>query len=375
MRLTDMTIRTLPSPQKGQKIYFDDTLPNFGCRVSQGGTRSFVVQHGITRQLVTIARYPTVSLADARAQARKVLAERVLGKYQPETVSYADALSLFLKAVEQKNKPRTHSDYTRTLNRHFKFGATPLTDITPADINRRLDRLVKTPSEQLHALNTIKIFFNWALRKRYLDRSPCQGMRGSKGKARSRVLTDAELKAVWDAAVEYPFGAIVRLLILTGLRRGEVSQLKWSYIKDDTFSLPPDIVKNNRTHIGPLGRGALDILQNLPRFESEYVFPALRGDGVFRGWHKCKLRLDKNAAVYGWTLHDLRRTFRTNHAKIGTPPHIAERLINHISAVASDVQQIYEVWNYMPDMRKATLAYEAELLRIFALDTAQARAA
>ena len=84
MRLTDVSVRALPLPEEGQKTHWDDTLQNFGCRVSQGGTKSFVVQHGPDRRLVTIGRFPVVSLADARAEAKRVLAELTLGKHRPE---------------------------------------------------------------------------------------------------------------------------------------------------------------------------------------------------------------------------------------------------------------------------------------------------
>lgn len=81
MRLTDISVRQLACPAKGQRTYFDDTLTSFGCRVSQGGTRSYIVQHGPDRQLITIGRYPIISLAEARAEAKRVLAERTLGKH------------------------------------------------------------------------------------------------------------------------------------------------------------------------------------------------------------------------------------------------------------------------------------------------------
>jgi hypothetical protein len=180
MRLTDLGINKLPVPPKGQKTYSDDTLPGFGCRVSQGGTRSFVLQYGANRQLLTIGRYPIISLSEARIQAKRVLAEKTLGKHQPETIRYEDALALFMIAVRQKNKPRTHNDYARVFRKHFNFGKTRLADISAADMNRKLDRLVETPSEHLHALNTAKIFFNWAVRKHYVERSPCHGMQGAK---------------------------------------------------------------------------------------------------------------------------------------------------------------------------------------------------
>jgi len=364
MRLTDLSIKHLPRPPKGQKTYTDDTLPGFGCRVSQGGTCSFVLQYGANRQLLTIGRYPIISLSEARSQAKRLLAEKVLGKHQPETIRYDDALALFLTAVRQKNKPRTYADYARVFRKHFNFGKVRLADIAPGDINRKLDRLIETPSEHLHALNTIKMFFNWSLKKRYVDRSPCQGMEGHKPKARTRVLTDAELAAVWKAATDYPFGVIVRLLILTGQRRGEIGQLKWTYIDGNVISLPVEIVKNNREHTFPIGTNARTILDAVPR-TSEYVFPAARGDFVFRGWAKCKTHLDKLCGVTGWTLHDLRRSMSTKMAEMGIAPHVIERLLNHISGgTLSMIARVYNRATYLDEMRAAINLWEQRLAMI-----------
>ena len=111
MRLTDISVRTLPTPTKGQKTHWDDTLRSFGCRVSQGGTKSFVVQHGIDRRLVTIGRYPIVSLADARVEAKRILAEMTLGKHRPRTVRWDEALEQYLAASKEKNRKRTVDGY------------------------------------------------------------------------------------------------------------------------------------------------------------------------------------------------------------------------------------------------------------------------
>ena len=130
MRLTDISVRTLPVPPKGQRTYYDDTLTCFGCRVSQGGTRSFVVMHGTDRQVITIGRYPVITLSDARKEAKRILAERTLGKHRAKSISFDAALALFLAACKQKNRSRTVADYTRLLKRHFAFGRRQLSDIT-----------------------------------------------------------------------------------------------------------------------------------------------------------------------------------------------------------------------------------------------------
>jgi integrase len=371
MRLTDLTIRTLPVPPKGQKTYFDDTLTSFGCRVSQGGTRSFVVQHGAERQLTTIGRYPVISLSEARTQAKHILAERTLGKHRPRSIPFDDALAGFLAACEQRNKPRTVQDYTRLLNRHFPFGKTQLSAIMPQDINRRLDRLLDTPAEHAYALIVIKIFFNWAIGRHYLDTNPCARLkRPARPDARERVLTDAELAAVYRAAREGDdnFSHIVALLILTGQRRGEIGALRWDWIDDKarTITLPSSVTKNKRTHTFPYGSMVAAVLERASR-TSEYVFPAsrtnVRGKPTtsFNGWPKCKWTFDAKCQIADWTLHDLRRTFATNLAGLGTPPHVTERLLNHVSGTISGVAAIYNKFQYIDEMRAAVTAWETRL--------------
>ncbi|WP_166345972.1 Arm DNA-binding domain-containing protein [Bradyrhizobium barranii] len=102
-RLTDTSLRALPVPAKGQRTYFDEVVPNFGCRVSQGGTRSFIVQLGADRRLITIGRYPPISLAKAREEARRLMAERTLGRFRPQSVPWEEARELFLARCTQKN--------------------------------------------------------------------------------------------------------------------------------------------------------------------------------------------------------------------------------------------------------------------------------
>ena len=155
MRLTDISVRNLPCPTKGQRTYFDDTLAGFGCRVSQGGTKSFVVQHGVDRRLITIGRYPVISLADAREEAKRLLAEMTLGRHRPRTARWDEALDLYLAACEEKNRKRTVDDYRRIINRHFAFKRQQLAEITPDDIERKLGN-IKAPAERNHALVAVK---------------------------------------------------------------------------------------------------------------------------------------------------------------------------------------------------------------------------
>lgn len=376
MRLTDITVRELKAPKRGQKFYADDTLAGFGLRVSQGGTKSFVLVHGPRRERVIIGRYPAITLAEARTEAKRRSAEIILGKFKPKSINYEDAKRKFLEACEVKNRPRTVADYRRLL-KHFPFGKTQLSQIARHDITQRLDKLRKTPSEANHTLVVIKVFFRWTERQGYLDSSPCGALRAQQPMAsRDRTLSENELAEVLQLAMRepYPFGPIVSLLALTGLRRGEVAAMRWSWIdfQNMTITVPAEIAKNRRRHVLPFGDLAKCVLQSVPNM-GELLFPASRSHvrgkltTVFNGWPKSKVSFDQKLnGVAHYTLHDLRRTFSSQLAALGTPIHVTEKLLNHVSGTVSGVAAVYNRYSYAAEMRTAIEDYEARLKEFLA---------
>jgi len=374
MKLTDITVRTLPLPEQGQRSYADDALAGFGVRVSQGGAKSFFVQiTGANRERITIGKYPVVSLADARNEAKRILAEKTLGKHRPKAVAFDTAKSEFIEEKEEKNRANTVRDYKRLLKR-FPFGKTRLADISRQDVKKKLDKIT-APSERKHALVAIKTFFRWCIGAGYLDNSPCEAMKAPQPRAKQkRVLAPAELREVLSKAkIEpYPFGPIVLLLVLTGQRRTEIAHLEWEWIDrvGRTITLPASLTKNKREHTFPYGDMVATLLDTLPIIgNGQYLFPAsrehVRGKPttVFNGWGKAKAAFDdKLADVAPWTLHDLRRTFSTRMAELGIRQLHVEKLLNHISGgEQSAIAQVYNQYDYMPEMRDAVQKYEAHL--------------
>jgi integrase len=378
MRLTDLTVRALPLPQKGQRTHWDDTLQNFGCRVSQGGTRSFVVQHGIDRRMTTIGRYPVISLAAAREEAKRILAERTLGKHRPKSVAWDVARDAFIEECKTENRPRTVADYTRRLKLHFPFGKRKLDDITYDDIARRLSKLSKTPSEQSHTLAVVKIFLRWAHKppRRYMPTNPTEGMTVAKHPSRTRILADRELAAILRAVsgAQDPHSLIVHLLAATGQRSGEASQLRWSWINrgEKTITFPGAATKNGREHVIPYGTTVEEVLHRVPMSDTGYLFPATREHvrnkptTTFQGWTKGKLKLNETCGVEAWTRHDLRRTFATRLAEMGVAPHVIERLLNHASGSLSPIALVYNRSKYLEEMRAAVVLWDAYLNKILA---------
>jgi len=366
MRLTELTVRSLKSPEKGQKTYLDDTLRGFGVRVSPQGAKAFVLVHGRNRSRMTIGRYPVISLSEARIRAKEILAEQTLGRSRLPTTLFSDAVELYLAGLHPRNKPSSVQSTRRRLIRHFlpPLRRERLEDITASQISKIIDRLLDTPSEANHALVAVRGFFTWTERRHLVTRNPCALLQApTRAVSRDRVLSDEELGKVLSAATleESMFGSIVALLVLTGQRRGEIVALSGKMIdmQGKTITLPASLTKNGREHRFPFGRRTEELLRR--QFQDGILFPARGSNGFFSGWSKCKARFDRKCGVQNWTLHDLRRTFATQLAALGAPIHVTEKLLNHVTGTISGVAAIYNRHSYMDEMRQAVAAYDAHL--------------
>ncbi len=368
MSLTDLQIKRLKAPEKGQKTYYDSTLPGFGVRVSQGGTKTFVVLYGKGRRRRSLGRYPDLSLSEARHLAKQAQVEITIDEQSPRSalpkVSFAIARSKFLADCEVRTKPRTVDEYRRLLNRHFHFDSN-IADLSRHDIASVIEKLNAKPSEQQHAFVAIRTMLNWCVKRGFLDLAPVPPMT-FKTRPRERVLTDQELVSVWQRASEfgYPYGPIVQLLILTGQRKGEVVGLRRSWLADGRIVYPSEFVKNKRSHTIPAGPEALELINSLPG-DTDLLFPSrFEEDKPFNGFSKCKASFDQGLEIEPYTLHDLRRTFSSNMAKLGTPIHVTERILNHVSGTISGVSAVYNRHAYMDEMHEAFVRYEQHLSEI-----------
>jgi len=361
---SDLKIRSLPPPLKGQTDYWDNGLPAFGLRVSRGGSKTFVLKLDNTR--VTLGRFGVLSLSEARTEAKRRMAEKILGKVRPASVSFADAVKLFIAEKRKSCRESTADQYQWFLGRLDLTGY--VADITPDDLTRALKK-VKSKSTNDHVLISARIFFNWCIKRRYVERNPTASFATHASPGRSRVLTEDELRKIWAASCdetnELPslYRKIVKLLILTGQRRGEIAALRTSFMDGDVVTLPETLTKNGQEHFFPLPNLATQILQTVEvdtTRNDAFFFPA-RGkpDKCFNGWSKAinSLRKALGHDFPHFTIHDLRRTYRTNLGRLGVRPDIAERLVNHINA-RSDMEQVYDRYTYIPEMREAVKRYD-----------------
>ncbi len=366
LRLTDMAIKKLSHPLQGQVTHWDESTPGFGLRCS-AKRKSFVVMYGAQRKLKTLGRYPDLSLAEARALAKRFFVLREAGGSltRDQTISFDEAKQRFLKDCESRNKPRTVADYKRHLDKHFRFRG-EIGDISRQQVMEVVSGLAQTPSEQSHAYVAIRTMMNWCVRHGLVEQSVVPSIK-HETKARDRFLSERELRAVWHRANEtpFPFGPIIQLLVLTGQRRVEIGSLRRSWIEDDGVRFPAGFVKNKREHRIPLPSLAQSVIERLPD-TGDLLFPAAtNNEKTFSGWAWHKARFDEGLeGVQSYTLHDLRRTFATVHAKIGTPIHVTEKLLNHVTGSISGVAAIYNQHTYAEEMREAMVGYENYIAKL-----------
>lgn len=363
-QLTDAAIRAAK-----EGTLWDSSLPGFGLRVGKSA-RTFIVLIASGRRQ-SIGRYPHITLSEARTEAKRILAEKTLGKVRPVHTAFGDARNSFIEECEQKNRFRTVRDYKRLLGKHYDFGRTSVGDIKPKDILKRLNKLHQTPAEQRYAYVAGRVFFNWCVRQHIIDRSPMENMAVPKaGISRERVLTDEELAKVYRTALkgQTPFYKIVALLCLTAQRKSEIAGLQWSWIDEEEqlVEFPGEITKNKLVHVFPYGDQAQAVLDSVPCFQSPYVFPAARQrtatTTVFNGFSKAKETFDEESGIEGWTLHDLRRTVSSGMAALKVPQTHVERLLNHVSqGTQSPIARIYNRYQYLEEMREAIHKWESHL--------------
>jgi integrase len=345
-KFTDISIEKLPIPQQGRAIYWDKPL---GIRVTPKGTKSYIVALGSGERKV-IARVGAISLKDARQAALRLKGEYDPKKYKAECVSVAEARTAYLAAITVR--PRTRKYYETYL---AKLPNIPRQDVDHRHILRILDQAPRG-SAGLH-VRTYSAFFRWCI-PRWLKFSPCTGLKTPKSVARSRVLTDEELRAIYETALSDggTFSKIVMLLMITGLRRTECSLIERSWIQNTTLTIPETITKNHGSHSLPLGPLAVHTISSITG-DSRFVFSA-NNNQAFTSWSEAKAALDGGSGVTGWVLHDLRRSYASNHARIGTPIHIIERLLNHVTGSISGVAAIYNRHSYADECRTAQEKYE-----------------
>jgi len=342
--LTDAAVRRLPIPASGQIDHWDTQVKGFGLRISSGGSRTFVLNRDKRR--ITIGTYnpnlPThMSLADAREAAIKL---KFTAK-PAARISFDDARTAFCARHLDTLKPTTALEQKNVMRR-FHFSK-PLASITMQDVMRVLDAMPRGSARS--CFNVLRTFFNWAVANDYLKHSPLKKS-PYKPRFRDRLLTDDEIRAIWKETYNHgTFGTIVRCLILSGQRLTQIGSYDPSW-SAETIVFPAWVMKSNKQHTIPL----------TPLLEAE-LGQHSQMTSFSRTMEKFRKALPD---IPHFVLHDIRRFFSSTHARIGTPLHITERLMDHTTGSETPISRVYNRYNFATEMRSAQLNYEAHITKI-----------
>ena len=341
MRLTDAAIARL-RPREREYTVWDTRTPGLGVRVRPSGGRSWVllVNAGGRSKRVSFGPTDLKGVAEARRECRARQAE-------PEPKAAAeptDAVPLFRDFVAGAWK-ETHFDGYKPSNRRGisallngrllpAFGSKPLDRISSAQVRKWFDEFSRTaPGNANHGLATLRQIMNFAVACGHIDINPVRGLKMNRRPALTRFLSRNEVARLHDV-LDRQVGKggrqqadMIRLLMLTGCRRGEIVNLRWSEVRENLLELADS--KTGPRPV-PLSAAARRILERQSRNGSPFVFPSPvdpdrpRSHGL-PFWN----RIRREAGMEDVRLHDLRHTFASHAVMNGVPVPVVSRLLGH----------------------------------------------
>lgn len=375
-KLTPTFVQTARAEEDADRtIHWDTRTPGFGLQVTATGHKSFVIQYRAKGRSRRMAIDGVLNLEHARKRARALLGEVAhdrdpLGERRIELARERDTFQAIAESYfdREGKKLRSAKDRRLALDRlvHPVMGSRPIDDIRRSDIVRLLDDIEDNcgPVMADRTLSYIRKVMNWHASRSDEFRSPIvRGMSrtSAKARARARILSDDELRALWKAvdATPGPFGTFIKFLLLTGARRSEASGLTWAEINNGVWLLPAARNKVKQDLARPLSAAAQGVVGSLPKL-GRYVF-TFDGATHINGFSRFKTRLDAASGVYDWTLHDLRRTARSLLSRAGVTSDIAEICLGH---VLTGVRGTYDRHEYHGEKEQAFEALAAQIARI-----------
>jgi integrase len=333
---------------------------------------------------MALGRHGVIDLIEARRKAREALEQAEAGtdprvEKQRARAAPSDAVEdvvedFIVRHVERHNRPRTAAENIRALRKHIvpAWRGRSIQDISRRDIIDLLDEIVEhSPANANRTRGVLSKFFNWCLDRGIVDASPAARLPAPAPTVkRERVLSDDEIKILWCAfdSLDAPFAAFFKFLLFTGQRRGEVATMQWRHVdlEKGLWTIPPELVKANRTHEVPLSSLASDVVRGIKR-SGDYIFTTqAKGDRPISGFSKAKravdLEIDKIVdrlaaerdenyrPIPEWRVHDLRRTCGTGMARLGVDSTTISRILNHAEG---GVTKIYNRYSYLDEKRSA----------------------
>jgi len=375
-------------PGAERTVYWDQTFPGFGLMVTKNGARSWVYQYRAGHRSRRMSFPFKLGIEKARKEAKKALGGVAGGGDPLQERRKAEALAEntlqsiceeYLRRDGKRLRSAGHIEDSLKRLVYPKLGSRQIDTISRSEIVRLLDkvedgefkdakgkRIKGGPVMADRVLAYIRKIMNWHASRSDDFRSPIvRGMARTKPKerARDRVLSDDELRAVWKAAESFPgpFGLYVQFILLTATRRTEAARISDGELSGRDWIIPASRYKTKLDHIVPLSQAARDLLGKAQRIKDNPFFFTTGDKKPIGGFNKFKKDFDKKCGVTDWWLHDLRRTARSLMSRAGVDTDHAERCLGH---AILGVRGTYDRHAYHAEKKQAFEALSAQIERI-----------
>jgi integrase len=367
--LNDRLLRSLQPPETGRLELTDNKSVGLKFRLTPNGRATWSVQvnvHGDKRRF-TIGEYPTIGLADARKRAGKLRADALTGldpirerrakaEIEKSQQTVAQVLDLYV-SMHLKELRTGHEREQQLRWALARCLSNPIGKLNRQDLQTAID--AKAAEGRAYAANRVRAaltaFTKWAWERSHLPDNVGAGTRrAAKEKPRERVLSLDEVRAVWQATYSMGdlWGPFLRLLILTGQRRGDVAGARWSEIELDArrWAISGQRTKNGKPHIVHLSDAALAEFMALRKTACRELIFSTTGETPVSGFGRVRDRLHELVKIEDWRLHDLRTAFASALCEAGEPEGIVDRCLNHCAtgSAPSAVARVYNRSEMLP---------------------------
>ena len=368
MRLSEYEIKATPTPIKRSTLSDGRGLE---LRMTPSGKRTWSLLYPFNgkKQRFTIGDYPAVKLKEARLIADKLRNQVAHGQNPQELKRKARNANIvtvnwcynqFLVRYLQPQL-RTWQEYDKRIRADVlpSLGKKDIRQVQKADIIKIIDTITDRDAPVLanRVLQYTSKFLKWCIGRGYIEHNPAANIpKPAKESSRERVLSLAEARSIYQAAecLGPITCAFVRLLMLTGQRRSEISHLEWTELQSDRIEIGGHRSKNGKPIITPLTDEAKAVLAGLPRNNGIYVFSTTGGHRPIGNFSRIKDRLAEKSGVADWTYHDFRRTIATELERKGISRHDLMYVLNHTD---NAVMSVYDRSDHFYSKQNALLIW------------------
>jgi integrase len=364
----------------------DLLMPGLIARKREKGVTFWLsVMRNGRRHKQRLGAWPALSLADARTAVRVRMGAIEQGHATAPAGTFGEGLDRYISHVEATARDPGQVKWLLDRFARPSLGSVPLARLHRRDLQAVVDDVAAgrakvegeamskagSPSTAGRVAAMLGAAINWLHQRGHIETHPCpRGLdRPASNGPRERILTDAEIKAVWKACEgREPSGRVLRLLLLTGCRREEVNGLTEGEVERDgedhpvALLLPAERTKAGRAHRVPLSPLAAELVANAPH-KGEVLFPGRDQTSPFKGWSRAVEDVQRISTTEGWTPHDLRRTCASGLARLGVRPDIIDRVLNH---APPRLRRVYDRHDYAPEMREALVKWADHVAALLA---------